>query len=311
MLGWVARHLLGHPEQPNRQDIGVVVKKTIAGALAALVAVALVALVATPATAAPNEMDASTAIELTITDRADSGTGSPTAWAKDTFKRTVEVTTEALYGHDNEFKTTPEVLCDVVKRDRLVWEYVVVVKDSGQFKTVNNSATGSPGAGASLIKDAVGTFTGGAIANVSAPAHWCSWAGDDYNGGTVSGELTGSTGQFISRLFGEKSEVKLVKWAWTYERCAGTDSAEKWVNSKGGNTGDIRGVACPSPSPSASDSRAPAVSTSPVAATLPLTGAKSGSVLLAAMSLLAVGILALGGLAIWNRRRRNALASVE
>jgi hypothetical protein len=289
------------------------VKKIVTGVIAALLGVALAAAAAAPASAAPNAMDTSAAIELTITDRADSGTGSPTVWAKDTFTRKIEVTTEAKYEHDSVAKTAPEVLCDVVKKDHLVWEYVAVVTDSGQFKTANNSAVGSPGAGVSLIKDAVGTFIGGATAKITAPAHWCSWAGDDYNGGTVSGELTGSTSQFLGKLFGKYADVDLIKWAWAYNRCAGTDGAEKWVNALTGNSGDIRGVACPSPaaSPSASTSPAPAVSTSPAAATLPLTGAKTGTILWTSLLLLGFGVLVLGGLAVWNRRRMNGLTSAE
>lgn len=284
--------------------------KIVVGAFASLLGVAMATTTAAPASAAPSAVDTSTAIALTITDRADSGTGSPTIWAKDTFKRAVEVTTEAEYEQPRLDKTAPLVLCDVVKKDRLVWTYTVVVKDSGTFKTTNNSATGSPGEGKSLIKDAVGTFTGGATATVIAPAHWCTWEGDKYDGGTISGELTGSTSQFIDKLFGSwKSDVKLTKWGWVYERCAGTGGAEKWTNAMAGNTGDIRGAACPSPSasPSASASPAPAVSTSPVAATLPLTGSTPGTIALVAVSLLILGGLALGGLAVWNRRRASGL----
>jgi hypothetical protein len=293
------------------------VKKILANALAALIGTALaVTVFAQPASAAPNAMDTSAAIELTTTDRADTGTGSPTVWAKDTFDRLVEVTTDAEYLHPRLLtKTSPEVLCDVVKQEGLLWKYKIVVKDDGTFKTANNSATGSPGKGKSLIKDAVGTFSGGAVAVAIAPAHWCSWTGDDYDGGTISGELTGSTSQFLGKLFGKHANVDMGKWSWTYERCAGTADAEKWVNASTGNDGDIRGTACPSPSPSpsasVSASPAPGVSTSPVAGTLPLTGAKPGSFVLAALTLLALGGLALGGLAVWNRRRMNGLAGVQ
>ena len=295
-------------------------KKTIVGAFAALLGAALVVASAAPAAAAPGPVDTSTSIELTITDRADSGAGTPGVWAKDTFTRKVEVTTEATYGQVELLtKPAPEVLCDVVKQDKLFWTYVVVVKDSGTFKTANNSATGSPGAGESLIKDATGTFNGGATAVVVAPAHWCTWKGDSYHNGVISGELTGSTSHFIDKLFGQDANIELTKWGWTYERCAGTAGAEKWINAKDGNSGDIRGAACPSPSaspsvsasPVASASPAPAVSTSPVSATLPLTGSAPGNIALVAVSMLALGGLALGGLAVWNRRRIDDMASAQ
>ena len=294
-------------------------KKIVTGALAVLVGAALAVTVSTQAaSAAPNAMDTSASIELTITDRADSGTGTPTVWARDTFKRKVEVTTEAEYLHPRvAAKTAPEVLCDVVKQEGLLWKYLVVVKDNGTFKTTNNGSDGSPGEAKPLIKDATGTFTGGAIAKVIAPAHWCSWTGDNYSGGSVSGELTGSTGEFLDKLFGKHAKVDMGKWGWVYERCAGTGGAEKWTNSSAGNSGDIRGKACPSPSPSASApasasvSPAPATSTSPAAATLPLTGSRPGSIALVALAVLALGGLAVGGVVLWNRRRMEALTSAE
>lgn len=249
-------------------------RKEIAAAFAAGLVLALGGVfTATSAMAdPPKEMDRQTVVSLTIKDRADSGKGTPTDWADDTFARKVTLSTRGIYQNQSEEialraaeAARTRTLCDLVKQENLVWQYTAVVEDSGTFTTRHRSATGSPGEGGILVKGATGTFVGGARASIFAPAHWCSLV-NRYNGATIEGSQSGSTSEFLPKLFskdGAKAEATLTSWGWTYERCVGTDGHEKWVNADKGNDGDIHGAACPTPSPSPSESESPSESPSP------------------------------------------------
>lgn len=317
--------------------------RSLKAAAVVLTAAALTLGVAVPASAQDPGPEVRT-VDLTITDREDTGTGNPTIWALDTFKRKVTVTGGPNYQFpelaDNPVelkkaeteanerfaeKRSPKFdVCTIVKMWKLRWKYEAVVSDDGTFVTTNSSATGSPGAGKSLVKDAEGTFVGGATAKLYAPAHWCSFRGDKYDGVEVSGSETGSTSEFIVKLFKKNGYPTIVakhegglltKWEWKYTRCAKTSGEEVWVNGKAGNSGDVRGTACPTPSASPSPTTAAPTptrpSTSPVGGTagggdLPLTGPGVTAVALGGLALLVAGAVAV----MIARRRRDGATFV-
>lgn len=309
------------------------------------VAVALTAAVLTLGVAGPalaeNPEPETREVTLTITDRDDSGTGSPTIWARDTFERNVKITGGPNYQFPEladdpvelkkaeteanerfaEKRSLKFDVCTIVKMWNLRWKYEAVVADDGTFVTTNSSATGSPGEGKSLVKDAEGTFAGGATAKFYAPAHWCSFQKDKYDGQTKTGQQTGSTSEFIAKLFKKNGYTEIVakheggpltKWEWKYTRCAETAGEEVWVNGKAGNSGDVRGTACPTPSASPTPTTASprptlaSPSLSPAGGTagggdLPLTGPGVTVVALGGLALLVAGAVAV----IVTRRRRD------
>lgn len=290
----------------------------------AVLGVAAVVGLTTLALASPAQATEPTAetksVEVTITDRDDTGFGTPTVWAKDTFKRKVTVVggpnyfLETEQGEVEPYVGTQSVIdtganvCDLVSVVQLLWKYTATVEDDGTFVTTNDSATGSPGFGVALTKDAKGTINGGATATIYAPAHWCSWTGDEWNKTTKPGAETGSTGEFLAKLFGGddfEAEVTLDKWAWTYERCAGTSAAEKWVNTEGkakGESGDITGkTPCPTPATSTSSATS---SAPPAAGALPVTGVPAAGIAIGGVLLAVVG----AGLLLAGRIRRRFTA---
>lgn len=310
-------------------------KRVLTGVLGVLVVTTLGLAMSGPAHA-ENPKPEKREVSLQVIDRPDSGTGSPTYWAHDTFKRNVTVlggpnyqfpelaSVDATASEKEAQATVAEKLrlkvniCTIVKQFGLVWKYEATVEDDGTFVTLNDSPTGSPGEGKSLVKDAEGTFVGGATAKFYAPAHWCSFRGEKYNGKTVPGTETGSTGEFIGKLFKKdgypaikpKHKDLLVKWGWTYTRCAETTNAERWVNAKSGNEGDIRGVVCPTPE--ATPSPTPSVGVTSISPSpaggvaggdgdqLPKTGAGVAALVAGGGVLVLIG----AGVLVLQRRRR-------
>lgn len=268
-------------------------------------------------------------VALKITDRDDSGFGTPTVWARDTFNRKVTVVGGPEYFTENgepvvRTQSLTEVpTCAVVADSKLLWKYTATVLDNGTFVTLNTNTTGSPGKGEALKAGAEGTIKGGALATFYAPAHWCSFV-QRYDGAVVTGSQVGSTSEFLAKLFG-KNDAKLTdfampRWSWTYERCVGTDGAEKWVNkldAAKGTSGDINGDVCPtqSPSPSPSSPSASPTTTSPSHTTtppvaggndngsggLPVTGAKAGTIFGVGGAVLVIGAIAY----VAARKRRD------
>lgn len=273
------------------------------------------ALLATPAQAVEPQPETRT-LTTHITDRPDSGEDT-NYWALDTFKRDISITGGPYYwvpspqNADKDVKATAEVqsemaaeikdkdkvwLCDWVKYFHLKWEYTATFKDDGTFKGKEGEKTPGKVAPADTVLPAgvTGQMNGGATAVFLAPAHWCTYDTKDYDKG--EGPNDKSTGQWPALLFGPKTKnVELVKWGWTYTTC-GDLKLETWVNTKDGNSGDIVGKACPSPSPS------PVPSPSTVPVSLPLTGPPTSMIVVVAGVLLATGVVTM----VVTRRRRNA-----
>jgi hypothetical protein len=261
---------------------------------AALVGVVFASSAAARAATPEGSLDVTKTLTVQVADRDDSGKGSPTTWARDTFKRDLTITTEGP-AQDAESKTmqqTPvEQICETVKKVGLRWNYKMVGQDEGAFVTVSDSATGSPGEGKSLVKGATGSFKGGFTATFEAPAFWCSYDSET----NAEQRKNTSSSEYPGLLFGDEVKgVDMPKWSWDYTRCAGKtyvkDSYEKWTNGAAGNTGDIRGAKCvDKPVPPAATT--PPVTAPPVAApekTLPKTG-PSGALFLG------VGLIAVAG----------------
>lgn len=220
----------------------------IGGFFAALVGVVFASSAAARAATPEGSLDVTKTLTVQVADRDDSGKGSPTTWARDTFKRNLTITTEGP-AQDAESKTmqqTPvEQICATVKEADLRWNYKMVSQDEGAFVTISNSATGSPGEGKSLVKGATGSFKGGFTATFEAPAFWCSYDSET----TAEQRKNTSSSEYPGLLFGDEVKgVDMPKWSWDYTRCAGKtyvkNSYEKWTNSAAGNTGDIRGAKC-------------------------------------------------------------------
>lgn len=267
---------------------------------------------AAPASAEPEgSLDDKKTLSVQVTEREDSGKGSPTIWAKDTFKRSLTITFEGEVAQDGdvaktEVVTPPEIICaDVIEKD-LTWKYKMVGIDTGTFVTVSDSATGSPGDGAKLIKGAEGNFSGGFTATFEAPAYWCSFDKDT----TAEQRAGASSSEYPKLLFSTVDKVEMPAWTWKYTRCTNAKytqaSAETWTNGIEGNTGDILGKPCdlkpapttPAATPTTGGTALP---------TLPLTGEGGGTNWTAVIAIVGSSILVVGtALVLMTRKRRFA-----
>ncbi len=291
------------------------------GALAAGMTGLALFSVAAPAQAEEPGKESRTVI-TNLVDHPDHGNGTPEVWALDTFARTFEITggpeyvrhPQPSFAADEaelevpadideqvaEAKKEPDPefnVCDLVKQFRLRWEYHAVAADEGTFKTLAG-ATRSPEAGAALLGDVPGTLVGGFSANFTAPAHWCSFD-TSWLDGTISNGKAPRSSEWVQTLFGDKAKGDLINndWTWTYTTCS-----EEWMETGDGNTGDITGKPCATPSPSPSTTPPPVVVNS---AQLPVTGASVSTVVAAGAGMVLLGIAMLGGLAL-SRRRQQA-----
>lgn len=182
----------------------------------------------------PSPSDTERTVKLTIENRLDSGQFGN--WAKDTFERTVQVN---VVSTNSQPRTQTENVnpCADTKD---VWTYEVSGVDKGAFTTITGR---QPAANSDVNAGAVGTMNGTFKATVKAAGWWCDFQ-NRYNGAKVDGSQTGSTGDFLGKLF-KQGPVELNKWEWAYNRCDGKDNGgETWVNAKDGNSGNITGVAC-------------------------------------------------------------------
>lgn len=284
-------------------------------AASALALGAGLALAAPAQAAADSPLDTSRTLSVQVNARPDSGKGTPTDWAKDTFKRNLTIKTEPI-SQDAEAKTVPttptEQLCAWVGEHKLTQKYTMTGVDAGTFETISDSATGSPGAGAPLVKGAKGEFKGGFTATFEAPAFWCTYSGK------VSAEQATNTGSsgYPALLFDGAASVDLTKWQWTYTRCAGKAyteaSAEKWTNGKDGNSGDVLGKACVKAPVSTTPPATPPATVGPKPSELPLTGPGDGVNPLAILLPIAFVLVAGGtGAVLMRRRRDNPTFSAE
>lgn len=286
-------------------------KKALAAAIVGFGLSVGAAFMASPAMAeAPSPLDTQRTMHVQVTDREDSGKGTPTVWAKDSFGRDLTITFEGEVSQDAEVKTMAKVpddlICDQVKENSLTWKYKMVGIDTGTFKTVSGSATGSPGAGAQLISGATGNFNGGFTATFEAPAFWCTF--ENPTGAEASSK---SSSEYPALIFGDAKGVEMPAWEWTYTRCTNDkykpESAEKWTNGAAGNKGDILGATCVEKAvvPSVTGSPTPPPSGSPLP-TLPLTGSKGDTSWILAQwggGLIGAAIIAFA--IYWFTRRRN------
>lgn len=265
---------------------------------------------AAPASAA-EPTDTERTLSVSVVDREDSGTGTPTVWAKDTFDRKLTIKAEVVLSQDDEVKaatvTPGEQLCDLVEKNELAWKYEMTGIDRGTFKTTNDSATGSPGEHKPLTKNATGNFEGGFKATFTAPAFWCSYEPETSADDRAK---TGSSG-YPELLFGDGvNGVEMPAWQWTYTRCTNakytTASAEKWINGIDGNPGDILGKPCelkpvpttPAATPTTGGTALP---------TLPLTGEGGGTNWGAVIGIVGGSIVVVGtALVLMTRKRRFA-----
>jgi hypothetical protein len=212
-------------------------------------------------------------ITTTVLNHADNGHGSPSVWARDSFKRTTTV-------HQNPDKT-----------------YTVTLVDSGKFDALKNTGSPSGAAGVQIADYVSGTFSGHLVADVTgklkSPAALSNLNGNTFND---QNNTTRSTSWWIKTLFKSTTgDPKVTSYDYGYVRpCEHwTDSSDPANNDgQGPKAGNITGKVCPgkpkpptstpTPSPSTSTSTpTPAPSTTtpgeapvptPVKSDLPVTG---------------------------------------
>lgn len=282
-------------------------RKTLSVGSAALMVVLGLAVTTSPALATED------CKAVTVTDRTGPDSGLHGDWATVTIDRKLTVCA----------KETPE------EGD---WTYTAKVEDSGEFVTLAGT---SPGDQAKpLAVGLKGTVNGGFAGTFTAPK-WITT--EDLK--TPAKDT--ATGEWVNTAVpGAKFNLNGSDWKWTYNLCG--EHGEWWVNAEAGNSGDITGLPCPTPSesqspdpsdspdptqsptvePSESQTQDPGTTISPtptqstiVAAppmdnagnggSLPVTGSSKGALLYTVgfgVLLLSVGVSAFW----WARKRRNA-----
>jgi hypothetical protein len=222
---------------------------------AALIAVAAVGAMALPAAATTHDVT----ITTTIRNHADNGHGSPSLWARDSFKRMTTV-------HQNADKT-----------------YTVTLADSGTFEAIKHAGSPSGAAGVQIADYVSGAFTGHLVADVTgtlkSPAALSNLNGNTFND---QNNTTRSTSWWIKMLFKSTTgEPSVTSYRYDYVR----PKCEHWVDSsapanndgQGPKAGNIVGKAChtkpgPTPTPSSPSTGTPAPTVTPtVPTTVPTT----------------------------------------
>jgi hypothetical protein len=216
--------------------------------VAAVGAISLLGIVGAVLTANAANATTCNTTSVSLNNRPDSGVGG-NDWAFDTLTRKTEIC-EVTPGH-----------------------YTATVADDGTF---NTNAGLSPAGAVTIVAGIKGTVKGGFTATFTAPAGFAGYQGN-FNGNSYNGTAPSSSSDWVAKTYGNVEGFQmgknLVDWKWTYKSCS-----ETWVNADAGNSGDITGKDCPSPTPTNSPSPSPSPTTStapvptPVTITLPVTG---------------------------------------
>lgn len=265
-----------------------------AGVVAALALGGLVAVASPAAATEPCSSSASSPRKSASTLKSRPDNGNHGVWALDTLTRTVTISV-------------------ALRPATGAWSYHADVVDKGAFVTQAGAAN-SPREGLAVTGGRNGTTDGHFTADFTAEACFANFK-DTYGGKEYSGTAPTETSNWVKGLWGGDDFHGTAindDWTWTYRTCV-----EKWVDAANNNdgadpdAGDIRGGACPVPSPSAAPVVQPSTSSSaqpiPVAHNpgggLPVTG--TNSLTLAGIGLLFV-VIGLTGIAVSRRRRHHA-----
>lgn len=261
--------------------------------VSAIVALGSLAVVSSPAAAVESTNQCSTTSKTVVThltNRPDSGHYG--TWALLDIDRKVVIS---------------KVQASLAAQDT-TWAYQAVVTDEGTFVTQGGNGL-SPNKGNNLKGGVKGKVTGQFKVDFTAPRCWGGYLGH-------KGSQDTSTGDWVKTVWGGEIQITTnlgSNYAWTYKT-----ACETWLDAynnddgQASGAGDITGKVCPEPpkpSPSATatvtptrpSTSPPAASLSAVPVSLPVTGSGASTV-----ALIAVGLLAVGGLATFlTRRRRN------
>jgi hypothetical protein len=241
-------------------------------AAASLLALASPVQAADPVPCAPANQKVSV---TNLVNRPDGGLNG--IWANLTYTRTV-------------------TLCEAPNTDGGDSDYYVDVHDVGTFTTLAAKSPGSAAPGVDIPAGVTGTFVGGFTTAFEAPAGYSTFS-DIHNGQTYTGAPGGSnptTGGWVASLFTAPINGPSLdgnSWSWKYEKCL-----ETWINqatAKGGNSGDILGVACPPPATTSSSS------------SMPDTGASVSGLVVAGSGAVVIGALLVGFAALRRARGQH------